>query len=207
MRSHTIFVELTRGYCMTDLINISASDLLPYAPKPQIVPKMTFEAIIYAMDWNDNNPDPQACFTPEELEVLVNQLPAKIDGCAQWEAKLADDAKRAREYSRKFAEAARQIESQLERFEGYVIRAMEKNGFEKMPGEAFQVSIRKSLSVNPTRHPTADDALSDLSRFVRTKITYEWDKTAIKEALKAGDDLDFAHLDQSTSVQFSIRKG
>jgi hypothetical protein len=192
---------------MDELLTTTVKDLIPHPPKPPIHEKMTFEAIIYALNWNDNNPDPSGCFSDGELEVVVNQLPQKVDGCAQWVDKLADDAKRAREYARKFTEAARQIEAQADRFEGYVLRAMKKNGFEKLPGEAFQVSIRKSSSVSTTRSPTADDALSDLGRFIRTKIAYEWDKAAIKDALKAGNELDFAHVDQSTSVQFSIRKG
>ena len=192
---------------MDELIATTVKDLIPHPPRPAIYEKMTFEAIIYALNWNDTNPNPNDCLTGEELEIIVNQLPQKVDGCAQWIDKLADDAKRAREYARKFGEAARQIEAQIERFESYVLRAMKKNGFEKLPGEAFQVSLRKSSSIATTRQPTADDALSDLGRFVRTKITYEWDKAAIKDALKAGNDLDFAHVDQSTSVQFSIRKG
>lgn len=192
---------------MNDLLATTASDLIPHPPKPPIHENMTFEAIIYCLEWNDNNPDPQSCLTSEELDIVVKQLPAKVDGCAQWVDKLTDDAKRAREYARKFTEAARQIEAQAERFLGYVKHAMEKNGFEKMPGDAFQVAVRQNPpSVVTTRSPNADDALSELERFVKTKITYDWDKTAIKEALKAGATFDFASMESSTRVQFSVRK-
>ena len=193
---------------MDELIATTVTDLISYPPKPAIHEKMTFEAMIYALDWNDNNPDPASCLAPEERTLIDRQLPTKVDGYAQWLDKLADDAKRAREYARKFAEYARQIDARTERHLGHIKRVMETHHFEKMPGDAFQVSIRKNPpSVVTTRPPTAEDALSDRSRFVKTTIKYEWDKPSIKEAQKAGEDLDFAYLEQSTRVQFDIRKG
>jgi hypothetical protein len=192
---------------MSELQTTTAIDLIPYPTKPLLHENMTFEAIISCLNWNDNNPDPKACLTQEELQVLINQLPTKVDGCAQWLAKLYDDAKRARNYAKQFSEGARQIEAEAERLESYLLRAMEKNGFERLPGDAFQISLRTSTSVETTRPATADDALSDHENVTRTEITYSWDKPALAKAMKSGKTFDFATLKTHKNVNFSIRKG
>lgn len=192
---------------MNEIISTTATDLIPYPGKPAIHEKMTFEAIIYCLDWNDNNPDPQACLTSEELGLLTEQLPTKVDGYAQWLDKLADEEKRARDYAQKFSELARQRKAQIERHLRHIKRVMEKHGFEKMPGDAFQFSIRKSSSVATTRPPTADDSLSDFGPFVRTTITHKWDLVALMNSLKAGQTFDFANIEYEKNVNFSIKKG
>jgi hypothetical protein len=176
-------------------------------PKPAIHERMTFAEILAALDYNDNCVEKDKCLTTTEIDLIVTLLPRKVDGCAQWVDKLKDDAKRAKEYASKFAEAAKQIEAKRERFMGYVKHALESKGFEKMTGEAFTVSIQKNRpSVVTNRDPTADEALL-LDKYVRTKITYEWKKPEINEALKAGEVLDFAELEQTTKAVFGIKKG
>jgi len=192
---------------MSELQTTTAIDLIPYPPKPLLHENMTFEAISYCLNWNDSNPDPKTCLTESEQLLLKNQLLTKVDGCAEWLDKLDDEAKRAREYSRKFADHGRKKEAEAERFRSYILHAMEKNGFEKLPGEAFQVSIRTSTSVEVSRPATAEDALSDNDEVTRTEITYSWDKPALAKAMKSGRTFDFAALKTNKNINFSIRKG
>jgi len=187
--------------------NADLMDFIPQRPKPTIHENMTFSDILTALDYNDNCVELDKCLTESEVSLIVDLLPRKVDGCAQWVDKLEDDAKRAREYAKKFSEAAKQIDARQERFLGYVKNALESKGFEKMPGEAFTVALKKNPpSVVTNREPTADEALL-LDKYVRTTIDYSWIKTEIKESLKAGEVLDFAELQQTTKAVFGIKKG
>jgi len=187
---------------ITDLISVSEK-----RPKPVIHENMTFNEILVAFDYNDNCFEKDEELSEADIRLLINLIPKKLDGCALWFNKQTDDAKRASDFSKKFAEYSKQITMRQEKFLGYMKQALESNGFEKMPGEAFVVSLKKNPpSIVTTRQPTADEAML-LEKYVRTTITHEWRKPEIKEALKAGEVLDFAEIKQETKAVFGIKKG
>lgn len=187
----------------------STSNPNDFYPKPKVsVEELnTFSDGLVAFEWNDQQDDAQLMYTLDEIKILMDFMIQKVDGCAQYADTLEDHAARARDYARKFTDIARQCEARYEKFLSYIKQAMERHGFEKLPGDAFQVAIRQNpVAVITYRSPTADDALSELERYIKTKISYEWDKTAIKEAMKAGITLDFANLETTTRAAFSVRK-
>lgn len=142
------------------------------------------------------------------IQEVIKALPTKVDGCAQYLDSLDDEIARAKDYSKRFSELAKQIEARKERFEGYLKHSIEANNFEKLTGEAFQLSIKKNPpSVITKRDADAADSLN-YPDFVTSKITFAWDKKALKEGIEAGHKvaLELAELVQKTSLKVGIKK-
>jgi hypothetical protein len=144
----------------------------------------------------------------EILQAVIKALPTKVDGCAQYLDSLDDEITRAKDYSKKFSELAKQIEARKERFEGYLKRSIESNGFEKLTGDAFQMTIKKNpTSVITKKEVDAADSLN-YPNFVTSKVTFSWDKKALKDGIEAGNKIatELAELVQKTSLKVGIKK-
>lgn len=142
------------------------------------------------------------------IQGVIKALPTKVDGCAQYLDSLEDEITRAKDYSKKFSDLAKQIEARKERFEGYLKNAIEGNSFEKLTGDAFQLSIKKNPpSVITKREADAADSLN-YPNFVTNKITFSWDKKALKEGIESGDKVanGLAEIQQKTSLKVGIKK-
>ena len=68
-------------------------------------------------------------------------------------------------------------------------------GFEKINGLTAAISFRKS------EQTIIDNAKLLPSEFVKEKVTYAPDKTAIKNAIKAGQDVPGAHIETVNNIQ------
>lgn len=68
-------------------------------------------------------------------------------------------------------------------------------GFEKINGLTAAISFRKS------EQTIIDNAELLPSEFVKEKVTYTPDKTAIKNAIKAGQDVPGAHVETVNNIQ------
>jgi hypothetical protein len=142
------------------------------------------------------------------IQSVINHLPYKVDGCAQYLDSLDDEIARAKDYAKKFSDLAKQIEARKERFEGYLKHSIEANNFEKLTGDAFQLSVKKNPpSVITKREADAADSLN-YPDFVTSKITFAWDKKALKEGIEAGHKVavELAELVQKTSLKVGIKK-
>jgi hypothetical protein len=142
------------------------------------------------------------------IQEVIKALPTKVDGCAQYLDSLDDEITRAKDYSKKFSELAKQIEARKERFEGYLKHSIESNGFEKLTGDAFQMTIKKNpASVITKRECDGPDWL-EYPQFVTSKVSYAWDKKALKEGIESGDKVatELAELVQKTSLKVGIKK-
>jgi len=144
----------------------------------------------------------------ELLQSVIKALPSKVDGCAQYLDSLEDEIARAKDYSKKFSDLAKQIEARKERFEGYLKHSIEANNFEKLTGDAFQMTIKKNpASVITRRDADAADSLN-YPNFVTSKVSFAWDKKALKEGIETGDKVatELAELVQKTSLKVGIKK-
>jgi uncharacterized protein YihD (DUF1040 family) len=142
------------------------------------------------------------------IQAVIKALPSKVDGCAHYLDSLDDEIARAKDYSKKFSDLAKQIEARKERFEGYLKNAIEANNFEKLTGDAFQMSIKKNpASVITKRECDAADSLN-YPDFVTSKVTFQWDKKALKEGIESGNAVavELAELVQKTSLKVGIKK-
>jgi hypothetical protein len=141
-----------------------------------------------------------------DAELLRSAILQKVDNCALVKREMEDEAARLRGIAKEFTEAARASEKRQERFLAYVRRAMESQGYEKLPGTQYQLELRtgpEKLEIE--REPTIDD-YSDFPAFVRDR--YEWNKSAIKLAISdESHDIPFARIVREKFLSFSIRKG
>ena len=68
-------------------------------------------------------------------------------------------------------------------------------GFDKINGLTAAISFRKS------EQTIIDNAEMLPSEFVKEKVTYAPDETAIKNAIKAGQDVPGAHVETVNNIQ------
>ena len=91
------------------------------------------------------------------------------------------------------------LKAHLEREDGrvreYLKRAMEMTGTEKVQGISASISFRKS-------EQTVIDNVGELpEEYITAKTTYTANKTAIKAAIKAGNDVPGAHIETVMNLQ------
>ena len=142
------------------------------------------------------------------IQEVIKALPSKVDGCAQYLDSLDDEIARAKDYSKKFSDLAKQIEARKERFEGYLKHSIESNNFEKLTGDAFQMTIKKNPASVITKRECGGDDWITWPQFVTSKVSYSWDKKALKEGIESGSEVatELAELVQKTSLKVGIKK-
>lgn len=132
-----------------------------------------------------------------ELQVRIADYMAlersKVDQVAHFLA-AAEAARKARkeEADRLKIEAAT-IDSAIERLEGYVCRIISAKGVKKLEGRTCILSLRTSDAVVITGELP--------EKYLRTKVTVEPDKAAIKAALKSGEEVPGADLVYRDNLQ------
>lgn len=143
-------------------------------------------------------------FDPEEL---IGDIKDKVDAI-KWQIDewLAKAESIQLKWIDPLNDRRRALEGKAQRLKDYVAYCMARDGFEKLPGNAFGASLRKATSVETETAPGPDEAMT-MPAFCKTKVTYAWDKTAIAEALKSGRELPFAKLKSSSFVVFTAAKG
>jgi hypothetical protein len=178
-------------------------NLIIPAPQPQPASAMTLKELVEVLDRSESEE-----VDLNLIQAVLKALPTKVDGCAQYLDSLDDEITRAKDYAKKFSDLAKQIEARKERFEGYLKHSIESNGFEKLTGDAFQMTIKKNpASVIARREADAADSLN-YPNLVTTKMTFAWDKKALKEGIESGDKvaLGLADLVHKTSLKVGIKK-
>jgi len=178
-------------------------DQIDYSPKPTIADVMTLKELVEVLDKSESEEVDLAL-----IQEVIKALPSKVDGCAQYLDSLDDEITRAKDYAKKFSDLAKQIEARKERFEGYLKHSIESNNFEKLTGDAFQMTIKKNpASVITKREADAADSLN-YPNFVTSKVSFAWDKKALKEGIEIGDKVavELAELVQKTSLKVGIKK-
>lgn len=105
-------------------------------------------------------------------------------------------------------ERIKSIQGKHEKLRRYIKDQMIAQGFEKLPGNMFTASIRKNPpSLKFTQEPTADMLLDYPSLVdMQQTVAYVYLKDEIKAALKAGQQLPFARLEQGQRVDFVAKK-
>lgn len=135
--------------------------------------------------------DPQT--TIRMLDLKINRE-EKISNIARLIKSLKAEAEMIKTEAKKQNDRAKSKENKAEWLRKY----LSANYIFESPFEDqyCKVSFRKSESVDVFK---GVDELPDI--YVRTKITKEPDKTAIKEAIKAGEKIDFAVIVEKKNIQ------
>jgi len=153
------------------------------------------------------------------LGEIYSQLPAKLEGevseqelqeyLDSLEIQIEDKVKNVFAYSKNLELYGNAIEDEIKRLKdlkkGYINRAealkkyisycMLKNGIKSVDTKIARFSFLKSTAVNIVNEELIPE------QFMVTKTTVQPDKTAIKKAIKAGEEVPGALLDERDNLQ------
>ena len=126
----------------------------------------------------------------EQLDKLTMEREAKLENVACWIKELKAEAEALKAEKMAFAKRQQVAENKMESLKKYLAYALDGQAFKST---RVSVTFRKSQSVE----------VADIWKLDENYLRYkepEADKTAIKEALKAGQTVAGATLVENTSV-------
>lgn len=131
----------------------------------------------------------------DTLDAINDALEDKADNIAAWIDELQSNAERKKAKADEWKASAKADLKKADSLKQYLIQELNYAGKKKMETDRFLLSTRKN---NPAT--VIDDEKLIPNTFKVTKVTELVDKTAIKEAIKAGKDVPGAHLQASKSI-------
>jgi hypothetical protein len=131
---------------------------------------------------------------------LAAQLAVKGDRYGDWLRDRETRSAALKAEEQRLAARRKTLEAQVERVRRYAAHALERMGRPKIEGARWTLSLAK----NPPRVVLDDTVVPALlppgfQRVIPAKV--EVDLTAVKEALKLGDSLEWARLETTYSVR------
>ena len=135
--------------------------------------------------------DEQKQAVDEYLDALALQEADAVDGLCRYIRHLAAEAKAQREEARRLAASAASKENSLNYLKAGLLVSMRRRGIEKVKGNAYKASIRKTPVVQ----------IDDEDEYKRTTVTVAPDKIAIRDALKIGATVPGARMATSETLQ------
>ena len=127
----------------------------------------------------------------EMLSALLMAKKEKIENVACWIKNLTAEAEAIKAEKEKLAKRQKQAEAKEESLKKWLAFALEG---EKFTTARVAISYRKSVSVQ------VDESLLD-KKYMKEKVTYTPDKTALKKALQAGENIEGAYLEEKQNIQ------
>lgn len=127
----------------------------------------------------------------EKLDALFMEKNQKIENIALWIKNLQADALAYKAEKDAFAARQKAAENKVESLKAWLVSAL---GGQKFSTTKCAVSFRKSEAVQ------VDDVNSIPAEWTRIKTTIEPDKTAIKAAIKAGQEITGCKLVENTNI-------
>lgn len=144
---------------------------------------------------DDPDTDPQAFF--DTMEGIEGEIEDKADGYACVIAKLNGEAKAIKEQEERLYNRRMAIENNVKRMKENLQVAMEVTGKTKFRTTLFNYWVQN----NPTSVVLDTDIYSIPDKFIKYAEP-EVNKTLLKEALNAGEDLKgIAHLEQTRGLR------
>lgn len=137
--------------------------------------------------------DEQTIF--DTLESIEGEIEDKADGYAKVIRDIESDISGLKSEEKRIKERRQALENRISLMKKSLEEAMRTTGRVKFKTSLFSFGIQK----NPVSVEITDEAKAINSRYVKQKT--EIDKTAIKEAIQNGEQLDFAQLVQSESLR------
>lgn len=149
------------------------------------------QAIADMMD--DPELDPQVL--QDTMEALEGELEDKVDGYGKVIREVEAQKAALKAEIDRLTARSKAIDKNLDRLKEAVKQAMIATDKQKIKTALFTFSVaKKPASV------VIDKELNEIPAFYQ-KVTYAVDKTKIKDALKAGEQLGFAHLEQGEALR------
>lgn len=130
----------------------------------------------------------------DTLASVEGDLTVKVDNCAAVMRSLELEADAFRYEEVRLAERRKSIEANRERLRRYVQFELESVKVDKVKGSRFYVTIQ----TNPPKLFVDDETKLPEDFWVETRAV---DKAAVSAALKAGQEVPGAHLEQGRSLR------
>ncbi len=160
---------------------------------------MTLEELLLALTES-------AEINPDDSPKLLAEIADKIDAIKIYWDKLGVEAELFSDYAAEHTATARAIYNRIDRERERVKWIMEQQDFSKLPGRQWRLQIMpRADKLETTQNPTPEIA-RDEPRFVRRKVSYEWDKEAIKSAIADGCVFGYGKVVKVSSPQFFPNK-
>lgn len=129
------------------------------------------------------------------IEAAEGEIELKAEKCAVICAELRGECAKLKQEETRLAERRKSIESSIDTINRSVFKAMKTTGKLKFKTDLYSFSICK----NPVA--LVVDKPEDIPQEYLIPQPPKADTTAIKNALKQGAKLDFAHLEQSEGLR------
>lgn len=142
----------------------------------------------------------------EDFDQLIGDIKDKIDGIKYFISKCDAEEKRLDDIIKEFQDKKKSVQNSSKALKKWATDCMIKNGTDLMHGEKFTIRIqsRESLIINENIEL---DAKAYLKYKGLVKRKYEWDKTAVKQAIKSNKFENVGELIKNKHSVFRARKG
>lgn len=134
-------------------------------------------------------------YEPEALDALNCEREAKLEGCALLVKSLEADAKAIKEEEAALKARRSAKERKADYLKRYIAQSMQLFGDSKLETPRAALSFRKSSTVEVL------DAAALPAEYMTVKTTSAPNKTAIKAAIKAGEEVAGAALVERQNLQ------
>jgi hypothetical protein len=122
------------------------------------------------------------------LEDLKEQRQTKLENIALYIKNLSSEASAIKEEENSLSERRKRLERKCERLKGILVRSMTENNEKEISSPRYCAKIRDSKATE-----IYDDKILP-PEYIVGKTTYAPDKTAIKKAIEAGQDVAGARI-------------
>ena len=129
------------------------------------------------------------------LDELATQEESKVDSFGQFLRIESARAEALRAESQRLAARARAAENRINFLKMKYMQIMDQHGLKKVNGQVYSISVRTTDVVQIT------DEAALPPQYITEKITTAPDKTALRDALKAGAAVPGAQLAKSYSLR------
>ncbi len=127
----------------------------------------------------------------EAIEALEMEREQKIENIGLWIKDLTAHSEALKAEKNKLAEREKSAKNKAERLKEFLTAYLNGKKFE---------TARVSIKFRSVESVSVPDVAMLPAEYIRTKITNEADKTAIKNALKAGEVIEGAELVKKQSI-------
>lgn len=130
------------------------------------------------------------------IEISANEITVKAESYCKFLANLESDIEQFKAEEKRISGARKAMENKVERAKQYMKEALLNANIDKLTAGTFKISVSMtagSLAIDD------NDAIP--AKFKTVVQTVTVDKNAIKEAIKAGENVPGAHIEANTSLR------
>lgn len=128
----------------------------------------------------------------DDLEMSIGDIKDKIDVIGDLLSRLDSEAKRLKGRADEITKGRLVVENGIKRLKGYVAHSMHNSGFEKFPGEFYNVALQSKKMFKPkitNDNLTTKDflALAEIDPNLVSSAGYKWDSKILNKTAKINE--------------------